>query len=243
MVEIETNDGIADAYLSRPDEEGTYPVVLLLIDAFGLRSRIQEMADRIAAQGFVVLAPNVFYRAGRAPVIPLDGLGDPEKRGAIFEQIMPLMKELTTERIVNDADAYLQTLEQTGRGPVAITGYCLGGRLGWRIAVAYPDRVAAVGAFHAGGLVTEDQDSPHLSASEAQAEFYFGFADNDHSMTAESIATLTQALDAAGTSYRAEVYEGAAHGYTMSDTPAYDEAAAERHFDALFALLGRTIAA
>lgn len=243
MVDIETQDGTADAYLSRPDEQGTYPAVLLLIDAFGLRARIEEMADRIAAKGFVVLAPNVFYRAGRAPVISLDGLGDPEKRGAIFEQIMPLMKELTTGRIVSDADAYLQTLEQAGRGPVAITGYCLGGRLGWRIAAAYPDRVAAVGAFHAGGLVTEDQDSPHLSASEVHAEFYFGFADNDHSMPSESIATLTQALDAAGTSYRAEVYEGAAHGYTMSDTPAYDEAAAERHFDALFDLLGRTIAA
>jgi carboxymethylenebutenolidase len=243
MVDIETRDGVADAYLSRPDEEGTYPAVLLLIDAFGLRPRIEEMADRIAAKGFVVLAPNVFYRSGRAPVISLDGLGDPEKRGAIFEQIMPLIKELTTERIVSDADAYLQTLEQVSPGPVALTGYCLGGRLGWRIAISYPDRVAAIGAFHTGGLVTEDQDSPHLSASEMRAELYFGFADNDHSMTAESIATLTQVLDAAGASYRAEVYEGAAHGYTMSDTPAYDEAAAERHFDALFALLGRTIAA
>lgn len=242
MVDIETQDGVADAYLSRPEEEGTYPAVLLLIDAFGLRPRIEKMADRIAAKGFVVLAPNVFYRSGRAPVISLDGLGDPEKRGAIYEQIMPLIKELTTERIVSDADAYLQTLEQAGRGPVAITGYCLGGRLAWRIAVAYPDRVAAMGAFHTGGLVTEDQDSPHLSASEVHAELYFGFADNDPSMTAESIATLKQALDPAGTSYRAEVYEGAAHGYTMSDTPAYDEAAAERHFDALFALLGRTIA-
>ncbi|MGH2833207.1 MAG: dienelactone hydrolase family protein, partial [Solirubrobacteraceae bacterium] len=242
MVDIKMNDGIADAYLSRPDAEGTYPGVLLLIDAFGLRPRIEEMADRIATKGFVVLAPNVFYRAGRAPVISLDGLGDPERRGAIFEQIMPLLKELTTERIVSDAHAYLETLEKAGRGPVAITGYCLGGRLGWRVAVAYPDRVAAVGAFHTGGLVTEDQDSPHLGASEVHAELYFGFADNDHSMTTESIEALTQALDAAGVSYRSEVYEGAAHGYTMSDTPAYDEAAAERHFEALFDLLGRTVA-
>lgn len=240
-IDVKTKDGVADAYLARPDGEGSYPGVLLLIDAFGLRPRIEQMADRIAAQGFVVLAPNVFYRAGRAPVISLDGLDDPEKRGTLFQKIMPLMAELTPERVVSDGGAYLDKLAELADGPVALTGYCLGGRLGWRIAAAYPERVAAVGAFHAGGLVTEDADSPHLSASEIDAELYFGFADNDHSMNAEQIATLERALDEAGVTYVSEVYEGAAHGYTMSDTPAYDEAAAERHFQALFDLLGRTV--
>jgi carboxymethylenebutenolidase len=243
MVDVKTKDGVADAYLARPDGEGPHPAVLLLIDAFGLRPRIEEMADRIAAEGFVVLAPNVFYRAGRAPVISLDGLDDPEKRGTLFQKIMPLMQELTPERVVSDGGAYLEKLAELTDGPVALTGYCLGGRLGWRIAGAYPERVAAVGAFHAGGLVTEGQDSPHLSASEIDAELYFGFADNDHSMNAEQIATLGRALDEAGVTYLSEIYEGAAHGYTMSDTPAYDEAAAERHFQALFELLGRTVGA
>lgn len=241
-IDIETKDGVADAYLARPDGEGSHPGVLLLIDAFGLRPRIEEMADRIAAQGFVVLAPNVFYRAGRAPVISLDGLDDPDKRGALFQQIMPLMKDLTKERVLSDAEAYLDKLQQLAPGPVALTGYCLGGRLGWQIAAAYPQRVAALGAFHTGGLVSEGPDSLHLIAGEISAELYFGFADNDHSMTAESIATLEKALDQAGASYVAEVYEGAEHGYTMSDTPAYNEAAAERHFGALFDLLGRTLA-
>jgi carboxymethylenebutenolidase len=242
-IDIETKDGVADAYLARPDGEGSHPGVLLLVDAFGLRPRIEEMADRIAAQGFAVLAPNVFYRAGRAPAISLDGLDDTEKRGEIFQQIMPLMQQLTTERIVSDADAYLGKLEEVARGPVALTGYCMGGRLGWQMAAAYPQRVAALGAFHTGGLVSEGQDSLHLTAGEISAELYFGFADNDHSMPAESIATLEKALDEAGASYVSEVYDGAAHGYTMSDTPAYDEAAAERHFAALFDLLGRTVAA
>lgn len=242
-IDIQTRDGVADAYLSRPDQPGSHPGVLLLIDAFGLRERIEEMADRIAAKGFVVLAPNVFYRAGRAPVFSLDGLGDPERRGELFQKIMPLMQELTPERIVSDGDAYLGRLQQMSSGPVALTGYCMGGRLGWRLATAYPDRVAALGAFHTGGLVTDDPQSPHLSAAELSQELYFGFADNDHSMTAENITTLTQALDAAGASYTAEIYEGAQHGYTMSDTPAYDETAAERHFEALFELLSRTVAA
>jgi carboxymethylenebutenolidase len=241
MIDVTTQDGVADAYLARPDDE-RHPAVLLVMDAFGLRSQIERMADRIAAQGFVVLAPNVFYRAGRAPLVPLDGLGDPEQRGRLLERVMPMVRELTPERIIRDGSTYLDRLEQVGRGPVAITGYCMGGRIAWRIAAAYPDRVAALGGFHVGGLVTEDDDSPHRSAGSLGAEVYLGHADNDRSMTPEQIAELERALDAAGVRYRSELYRGAAHGYTMADTPAYDEPAAERHYAELFALLERTTA-
>src|SRR5205807_9878177 len=72
-VDIRTPDGVADAYLTRPDEGERHPGVLFLMDAFGLRPRIEEMADRIAERGYAVLAPNVFFRAGRAPVLPFPG--------------------------------------------------------------------------------------------------------------------------------------------------------------------------
>jgi carboxymethylenebutenolidase len=230
-VEIQMPDGVADAYLARPDDE-PHPGVLLLMDAYGLRPVIEEMADRIAADGYVVLAPNVFYRAGRSPVTP----------GTDFQEIRPLMAELTAERLAADGAAYLDYLaEAASPGPAAITGYCMGGRLGWRIAAAHPDRVAALAAFHTGGLVTEDPDSPHRAAGSVDGELYFGFADQDRGMTAEHIATFEQALQDAGASYRAEVYEGARHGYTMADLEVYDEAAAERHFRELRALLQRTL--
>jgi carboxymethylenebutenolidase len=241
-VEIRTEDGVADGYLARPaDDDGRRPGVLFLVDAFGLRPQIEQMADRIAERGFVVLAPNVFYRHGRAPVLPMPDLEDPDQRGPFMEKIRPMMQELTSERIASDSRGYLDFLAGVARGPFAITGYCMGARLGWRIATAHPDRVAALAGFHAGGLVTDDEDSPHRSAGELTAEVYFGHADNDRSMTPENIAALEQALDEAEVTYRSEVYEGAAHGYTMADTAMYDEGAAERHFDALFALLDRTI--
>lgn len=242
-IDVQTADGVADAYLTHPDGEERHPGVLLIMDAFGLRPQIEKMADRIAARGFTVLAPNVFYRAGRAPVVELEGADDPEKRGELLAKIRPLMDELTPERIESDGEAYLNLLEEVGRGPIAITGYCMGGRVGWRIATAYPGRVAALAAFHAGGLVTEDEDSPHVSAGKLYAEVYLGHADNDQSMTPEHVSTLEQSLEEAGIRYRSEVYEGASHGYTMSDMPVYDEAAAERHFQELFELLDRTIVA
>jgi carboxymethylenebutenolidase len=240
-VDITTPDGVADAYLARPDDQ-PHPGVLFIMDAFGLRPTIGEMIERIAADGYVVLAPNVFYRSGRSPVLETPDLSDPDQRAGFFAKLRPLIAELTPERIASDATAYLDYLAEAGApGRVAISGYCMGARLGWRIAAAMPDRVAALAGFHAGGLVTDDADSPHLTAADISAELYFGFADQDPSMTAEQIAALERTLEEGGASYRSEVYEGAQHGYTMADTAAYDEASRERHFRELRSLLDRTL--
>jgi carboxymethylenebutenolidase len=234
MVDVATPDGVADAYLVRPDDQ-PHPAVLLLMDAYGVRPQIERMADRIADRGYVVLAPNVFYRETRSPVLTAEEIAGPNP----FEKVMPLVRGLTPELIVRDGPAYFDAL---GDGPLAITGYCMGGRAGWHLATAYPNRVAALGGFHVGGLVTDGDDSPHRRAGDLAAEVYLGHADNDRNMTPGQMATLDRALDDAGVRHRSELYEGAAHGYTMADLPVYDEAAAERHYDALFALLDRTIA-
>jgi carboxymethylenebutenolidase len=241
IVDITTADGVADAYLTRPDDR-PHPGVLFIMDAYGLRPTIEEMADRIAADGYVVLAPNVFYRAGRSPVVPMPDVSDPEQRASFFQSIRPLIEQLSPERLAADGSAYLDYLTQVASpGPVAITGYCMGARVGWWIAAAHPDRVAALAGFHAGGMATDAPDSPHVVAPKMKAEMYFAFADQDPSMTAEQIANFERALDEADGRYGVEVYDGARHGYTMADGPAFDESARERHFGELGALLRRTV--
>lgn len=242
-VDVPTGDGVADAYLVRPDGDGPFPGVLVFMDAFGLRPRMAEMAETIAARGYVVLVPNLFHRFGRAPLVDLSGLGDDAQRGALFQQLGPMIGALTPEVVARDTTAYLDCL--TGQpdvtpGPVAITGYCMGGTNALRAIEAHPDRIAAAAAFHAGRVVTDAPDSPHLGVGAVTGELYFGHADQDQSMTAEQIETLEKALDAAGITYTSEVYRGARHGYTQSDTPMYDEQATERHWAALFDLLDRT---
>jgi carboxymethylenebutenolidase len=241
-IDVATPDGIADCYLTRPAGDGPHPGVLFMIDAIGLRAQIEEMADRIAGQGYVVLAPNLFYRAGRAPLWETPDLHDPEARGKFMQSLGPLMGALTPAAIAADGGGYLDALAQHADGPVGVTGYCMGGRLGWLIAAAYPDRVAALGGFHTGRMVTDEDESPHLLAPQVRAEVYWGHADNDGSMTPDNIATLDQAMDDAGVRHTTERYEGAEHGYTMADMGAYNEAAAKRHYEALFALLGRAVA-
>src|SRR3954449_3716972 len=94
-LDIQAPDGVADAYLTRPDDGDRHPGVLFLMDAFGLRPRIEEMADRIAERGYAVLAPNLFYRGGRAPLFELPDMTDEESRVAFFGTLRPLMEELT----------------------------------------------------------------------------------------------------------------------------------------------------
>ncbi|MEV0156928.1 dienelactone hydrolase family protein [Micromonospora sp. NPDC050686] len=242
-VDVPTGDGVADAYLVRPDGDGPFPAVLVFMDAFGLRPGLAELAATIAARSYVVLVPNLFHRAGRAPLVDLSGLGDETHRAALFRQLAPMMAALTPEVVARDTAAYLDFLAaqpQVAPGPAAIIGYCMGGTNALRAIEAHPVRLAAAAAFHAGRVVTDAPDSPHLGVGSVTGELYFGHADQDPSMTAEQIATLEKALDAAGVRHRSEVYPGARHGFTQADTPMYDERATERHWAALFDLLDRT---
>ena len=157
---------------------------------------------------------------------------------------MPRVGNLTTDLAGPDIDAYLsglRSLDGVEPGPVGVTGYCMGARLALRAAGRHPHEVLACGGFHGGGLATDAPDSPHLSLAGARAEFVLLHADHDRSMPPEAVATLGRALAEAGLTAVNEIVPGAAHGYSMADTAVYDEAAAERHFSELEALLARTL--
>jgi carboxymethylenebutenolidase len=242
MVDVPTEDGVADTYLVVPDGAGPHPGVLIFMDAFGLRPRLKEMADRIAERGYAVLVPNILYRGGRAPLVDMTALRDPEKRGKAFEALMPLIQGLTTDLLTRDTRTYLDFFagqDGVDPGPVVVVGYCMGGTNALKAIEAYPDRIKAMASFHGGRLATDQPDSPHLGVGSITGEAYFGHADNDGSMTKEQIETLEAALDQAGVTYTSEVYEGAPHGFTMSDTAMYNEAGEQRHWVNLFALLDR----
>lgn len=246
MIEIPTADGSAEAYVARPSENGAHPGVILLMDAFGLRPQIEAMADRIASWGYVVLVPNLFFRSGRvADLVPTVDLKAPMEREKLFAELGPRMQALTTEVMDADSAAYLEALrnlDDVSPGGVGVTGYCMGARWSTRIAGTQSAHIAAVGGFHGGRLATDAPDSPHLQLAHARAEFVYGHADQDASMPPEAVAALGEALAAHGLAATNEIYPGAAHGYTMADTASYQEAGAERHYQELRSLLGRTLA-
>ncbi|GAA1409550.1 dienelactone hydrolase family protein [Kitasatospora putterlickiae] len=207
-------------------------------DGLGIRPVLREMARELAGHGYYVLVPNLFYRHGPAPVIELpDRLGE-EVRPAVFARLMPLIEAHTAERVLSDADAYLRFLTaqpEVSAGPVAVTGYCIGGLAAVRTAAAHPGQVAALASFH-GPVGADGPDS----LSKLTAEVHFGHAESD--LTPEALDELNQVLDAAGVGYTSEIYPGTVHGFTMSDTDAFSASGLKRHWDRLLPLLGRALA-
>lgn len=244
FIEIPAADGAAEAVVARPEGEGPFPGVILFMDAIGLRPRIEEMADRIASWGYVVLAPNTFYRSGTAAeTTPTTDLRDPEERAAYGKVSGGYLAELTGARMEADLPYYvsaLRAIEGVDPGPIGVTGYCMGARFSTRAAGLEPS-VAACGGFHGAELVTADEDSPHTRIAGASADFAYGHADQDKLNPPEAIATLEASLAAAGLQAQSEVYPDAPHGFTMSDTSSYQEAGAERHFVELRALFDRAL--
>ncbi|MFJ6434362.1 dienelactone hydrolase family protein [Streptomyces sp. NPDC091416] len=235
---IPTADGLADAFAAFPDDGERHPGVLMYPDGFGIRPVLRDMACELAGHGYYVLVPNIFYRNGPTPVIELPEHIGAEERPAVFAQLMPLIEAHTAERTLSDADAYLGFLAgrpEADAGPVAVTGYCIGGLVATRTAVAHPGRVAALAAFHA--PVSADGTD---SMAKLTAEVHFGHAASD--VTPDELVGLNRALDEAGVVSTSEIYPGSVHGFTMSDTDAFDAGALRHHWDRLLPLLGRALA-
>ncbi len=240
-LDIRTADGVARAWSWRGGD-GARPGVLMYPDAYGVRPVMQQMAERIAGLGYVVLLPNVFYRAGDYP--PFDKASvwnDPPER----ERLMKLIQALTQDRLRADASAYLDALvarPDVRRDRIGVAGYCMGGRLAFLTAALQPDRIRASASFHPGGLVIDAPESPHRLAERVKASVYVGFADQDRGATPEHQGALAAALAAADVAYCIELYRGKRHGFAVVDHPgAYDPEAAERHWRRLESFFRETL--
>ncbi|MBL8556850.1 MAG: dienelactone hydrolase family protein [Phenylobacterium sp.] len=227
-VEVKTPDGVSDSALIYPSGKGTWPAVVLWPDIFGLRPVMREMGRRLAAQGYVVLVPNPFYRSKKAPVVPAEfDFSKPENRAVL----MGFRGAMTNDGIDRDAIAYVAFLDaqpQTNRKKkVGVQGYCMGGPLSFRTAAAVPNRIGAVGSFHGGGLTTKNPDSPHLLVARTKAAYLVCVAQNDDKAQPDSKDILKATFAETKRPATVEVYP-ANHGWCVKGSAVYDEASAEK---------------
>lgn len=212
------------------------------MDAPAIRPALFEMCERLAGHGYFVLLPDMFWRAGPyEPINVAEVFADEAKRRERFGKFMGStdpQKQLSDARA---CVAYLEKQPQVKHGKVGVTGYCMGAGIALRLAGEAPDQVAAAAGFHGGRLATDAPDSPHLLAPKIKARVYVGGADEDAGFPPEQADRLREALTAAGVDNEITIYPGARHGYTMPDLPVYNQAAAERHWTALFRLLDETL--
>src|SRR5258708_16399180 len=163
-VDVTTADGICDAVFIHP-VKGSHPGVLVWHDSPGLRPVMRDLGKRIAAEGYSVLVPNLFYRAAQAPVF--DASFDYAKNSTDREKYAritaPFFAPGAAER---DAVAYVAFLDAqrqvNKKKKIGTHGYCLRGPYVMKNAAALPDRIGAGASFHGGLLVTHKPQRPDL---------------------------------------------------------------------------------
>jgi len=239
LTQISTPDGPCTVEVAKPDGKGPWPAVIVFFDAAGLRPAATHMAERIAASGYVAFQPDLFHRSpplstllGEEPTLGAihKVFSDPEKRGAFWTgYYMPAVDYGNLEKTIGALLDHIAGRDDV-RGGVGTTGYCMGGNASTRAATIFGSRISAAAAFHPGGLVTDQPDSPHLRAKAIKSRLYVGPATGD--LPAEAEAKLRAELDAGSVRYEIEHYD-AKHGFAVEDSPSYDAGAAERHYAAL----------
>ncbi|HJV43037.1 dienelactone hydrolase family protein [Caulobacter sp.] len=246
-VEIKTPDGVTDAALFYPKAKGQkaggkWPAVLLWPDVMSLRPVFRDMGRRLAAAGYVVLVPNLYYRVKKAPVIEgAFNFANPDDRA----KLTPMRASVTPAGTFKDAAAYVAFLDaqpQTDKAKkIGVQGYCMGGPLSFRAAAAAPGRIAAVASFHGAGLVADNPDSPHLLIPKTHAQYLIEIADNDDKQDPTAKDKLKAAFAEAGRPAQVEVFAGAAHGWTVKGSQVYNEEAAEKAWSNLLALYKKAL--
>ncbi len=237
---IETPDGEADCYFVRP-AEGIHPGVLVWPDILGLRPTFRMMGRRLAQQGYSVLVVNPFYRSAQAPVVEEGAsFGDQATR----DIVLPMARELNAETHITDANTFVPWLDHQGKVDssrmMGTIGYCMGGPMVFRTAAERPYRIGAAATFHGGGLVTDEDNSPHRRIPDMTAEFLVAIAQNDDEENPQAKNTLRETFQENGLRAEVEVYP-AMHGWTVPDSDVYDEQQAERAWDRLMVLFDRAL--
>ena len=237
-VQIGTASGSMHAFTVHPDGEGPFAPVVFLMDAPGFREELKNMARRIARQGYFCLLPDLYYRAGTIRLI----------MDRSSEKIMALMQAVratvTNDMVVSDMAGminFLDAQDAVKPGPVGTVGHCMSGSYIVATAAAFPSRIKAATAFYGTRIITDEADSPHLTADRIQAEVYLCFAETDGYVPDTIPGAITKVLETADVRHTVEVVPGTHHGFCFAERPAYHPEAAEAGFQKMIAVFGRNL--
>ena len=205
-----------------PATGGPYPGVIVVMEAFELNGHIKALTERIAREGYVAIAPDLYHRFG-SPVVPYE-----DEPAAITH-----MKRLDPERVMAEIGVVIAHLQSRPEAPtrVGIVGFCMGGTVALRTAAYHGAAVAAVVSFYGGGSVAADAALLARIASPVLALF----AERDAFIPLEQVERIDATMRRLGKTYESKVYLGAVHGFFCDERESYDSGAAR---DSWMRLLG-----
>jgi len=237
QLDLPTPDGVMGTFVTHPEEGGPHPVVLLLMDAPGMREELRDMARRLGTAGYYVMAPNLYYRdVAEFSIFS----GDPAHTR---ERMWELMQRLDDDMVVGDAEVLLAAAEDDPAADtrrVGVMGFCMSGPFAVAVACARPTQVRAAASLH--GVRLWGPGSPSERITPDTGELYFACAEFDDFVPAGTVDGLERHLAAVGADARVERYPGTHHGFTFPGRDgAYDKPSAERMWERLHALFSRTL--
>lgn len=233
-IDIQTKDGQVNTFVVHPDEGPPRPVVLFLMDAPGMREELHEMCRRLAASGYFVVAPNLYYRRVREY-----NVFESQDRDAMFGH----MYSLSNQMVLEDCATLLQwAADQQGADAfnVGTLGYCMSGPFALYVA-AKLEAVKAGASVHGVSLVTDASDSPHANLTNIGAQLYVACAETDSYAPKEMVDQFEGALSKSDCSGRVEWYPGTHHGFAFPERELFNADAAARHWSRVNDLFRRTL--
>lgn len=214
-IAITTPDGQMPAVLCQPVGSNRCPAVLLLMEAFGLTAHIRDVAVRIAQAGYVVLAPDLYYREGARTTFGYDQVADAMATMYRLDFGQPIEQDLQA------AIATLKSYDRVDPNRIGVTGFCLGGGLTFLTACRFSAEIAAAAPFY--GMVLDEWID---AVQDITVPILLFFGGKDPFISCDRIQQIESRFKDLKKDYRVNIYPEANHGFFCHERDSYNAAAA-----------------
>ncbi|SMC29044.1 carboxymethylenebutenolidase [Andreprevotia lacus DSM 23236] len=216
---VEVEGGKLPLYYARPAGGTQLPVVIVVQEVFGVHEHIQDLCRRLARQGYLAVAPELYFRQG-----------DPRQYSDISELMSKIVSQVPDAQVLADLD---QTVAWAGNHGgdaqrVALTGFCWGGRIAWLYATHNP-KLKAIAAWYGrlmGQPSANNPQQPIDLVKQLKVPVMGFYGGKDQGITQDSVGKMRAALQAAGRFDVLNVYPEAGHGFNADYRASYNAAAA-----------------
>jgi carboxymethylenebutenolidase len=230
-IRLHTGDGEMKCHQVQPRGPGKFPAVLVIMEAFGLNDHIKDVSERIGAEGYVAIAPDLYYRES-PNVVGYDQL----------QAAKELMQKLDVDKAMGDMQrviAHLQAQNFVHGDRLGVIGFCMGGSLAFLAACKFPAEIKAAVPFYGAGIADDSPTAPLNFAVEMQAPILCCFGENDPYIPLSQVRKIGDTLRALGKLFDVRIYPGADHGFFCDDRASYHPKAAEGAWEATKAWLAQ----
>lgn len=229
-IKLPAGDGEMPVYRAMPAGKTGVPVVLVVSEIFGVHEYIADVCRRLAREGYLAIAPELFAR-----------YGDPRKLANVQDILSGIIAMTPDAGVMADLDACVAWAGKNGGDTtrLAITGFCWGGRITWLYAAHNPALKAGVAWY--GRLDGEINDRtpkyPLDLAAEFKAPVLGLYGGADQGIPQDDVDAMKDVLAKAGSKSQIHVYDGAPHAFHADYRPTYRKEAAEDGWKRLLAWL------